>query len=202
VTPSKKAVPTSEAEAVKMFRPFVLREASQFAKGGVSKDDLVQEGLIAVAMAFRSWREDGGASFLAWIRKPVWYAMNAFVRVHKRGGGTFRHGRRTANKVNSVQLVSMDAQLNDEDEAGDEGLHGVIGTDEEPADSLALELLPGLLAQLDARERKVLRLRYEGDLTYAQVGLRLRISRERARQIEQTALVRLKELMAKEERES
>ena len=52
------------------------------------------------------------------------------------------------------------------------------------------------MAQLDERERSVLRLRFEKDLTHAEVGARLGISRARARQIEQGALVKLKDWMS------
>jgi len=197
-----------------MFRPFVIKEAQRLSTTGVTRDDLIQEGLIAVALAFRSWRPDGGAGFLSWIRQPVRFAMLRLVREQRRGGGTFRGGPQGGANVSQVSLLSMD-----ETRHGFHGvkknpangtrrfcepdlspsLHDLLGHFDEPRDSLALDRLPELLANLTTRERKVIRLRFQKSLTHAQVGERLGISRELARQLEARALQRLREMLLKEE---
>lgn len=192
-----------------MFKPFVLGEAKRFATSGVSRDDLIQEGLIAVALAWRSWRPDGGSGFLSWIRQPVQYAMLRVVRDHRRRGGSFRGGKRGGVRPDAVRLVSFDAEPSTAEATSLElfrrspsevkTMHDVVGGFEEPADCLARARLPLALALLDARERDVIRLRFEKKLTRKQVGARLQINRETVRQVEVRALKRLRELMTAEE---
>jgi RNA polymerase sigma factor (sigma-70 family) len=195
--------PRSENEAVTQYRPFVLKEAQRFSSSGVAPEDLIQEGLIAVSIAFRTWREDGGANFLTWIRRPVYYAMLKLAREHRRRGGSFRGAGRGPRKgeKSAAKIVSLDATIDDRCGAKEEfgcdciSLHDAVGTFEEPADPFIRGRLPGLVSSLEKRERQVLRLRFEKGLAYTEVGARLKISRELARQIEQKALERLKDMM-------
>ena len=187
--------PKTEAEAVARYEPFVKKMAKRFAFGDVPFDDLVQEGLVAVAVAFRSWRPDGGANFLTWIHRPVYYAMVKLVREQKRMGGRSRGGPRGEGKA-SVTLVSLDSIVGGSDPDHPISLSDKIGTFEEPADPFVRGKLPALISGLEKRERQVLRLRFEKGLSYTEIGARLKISRELARQIEQKALERLKALLA------
>ena len=63
-------------------------------------------------------------------------------------------------------------------------------------DESELTRLVGLLDDLDERESKILRLRYgldgEEPLTLKQIGVRIRLTRERVRQIECEALIKIK----------
>lgn len=197
--------PGSASEAVAQFKPFVVQTAIQFESGSIARDDLIQEGLMAVCTAFNSWRPDGGANFLTWIRRPVKLAMLAWVRKQKKAGGSFRGGRRS-RKGEGVSLVSMDsANIHVLPESFRHGLvealslHELIGESPDMRDALALQRLPGLFLFLEERERKVLRLRFGEGMTHAQVGKRMRISRSLARHIEQTAIARLKALMTDSE---
>lgn len=153
---------------------------------------------MAVAIAFREWRLDGGANFLTWIRRPVYYAMLKLARENSRRGGNLRGAPRVNGKKVPAVLVSLDS---DNDFFSGEGevvksFHDVLGDFEEPADPFVKSRLPALVSQLDKRERQVLRLRFERGLAYTEVGARLKISRERVRQLEQKALERLKQMMA------
>lgn len=209
--------PKSEAQAVSQYEPFVLKTAQRFVSSGVASEDLIQEGRIAVALAFRTWTEEGGANFLTWIRKPVYYAMLKLVRSQKRAGGTFRGSGRGLRKgeANKTTIVSLDAGDGEWREYRPQGLKGFgrtdpdekhlvlherVGSFEEPSDPFIKGRLPEMISCLEQRERQVLRLRFERGLTYAEVGGRLKISRERARQIEQEALGRLRGLMVKGEK--
>jgi RNA polymerase primary sigma factor len=173
----------------------------------VSFDDLMQAGLLAVALAHRTWREDGGANFLTWIRRPVYFAMLELSREQKRRGGSFRgSGRGGVGRATAV-LLSMDDYFNNStltvDGSGDrragtrdiQSLHEIIGTFEEPPDPFVRGRLPDLVGSLEKRERQVLRLRFEKELSYVEAGKQLGISRERVRQLEQKALRRLKAMM-------
>lgn len=182
---------TSE-EAVKQFTPFVWKMAKRFARNpGVDIDDLVQVGLVAVGEASKEWSPDGGASMLTWIRRPVVGAMAKLVR-NSTSYGVTRWGSRIGRGA-KVKHVSMDAPL---DEANEQGgiysMHDIIGHFESPPDYLALRQLPGALARLRRQERRVIRLRFVDGLTLHEVGDRLGFSRERARQIEASALGKLR----------
>jgi RNA polymerase sigma factor (sigma-70 family) len=96
--------------------------------------------------------------------------------------------------------ASLDAPLNDDSEltrgdtvADDDALRAMQSAGE--ADDLTAQVA-GALERLPARERDLLRLRYglshPGGLSLAQIGKRLGITRERARQIEGQALRRLR----------
>lgn len=196
--------PKSEAEAVVQYKPFVLKTAKRFAASGVPYEDLIQEGLMAVVLALRTWREDGGANFLTWIRRPVYYAMLRLARAQKRAGGSLRGGSSGDSRVKSgVRLVSLDSE--GQDGKGNRSfssseehvsLHEAVGTFEEPADPFARSLLPDMVSGLSVRERQVIRLRFERGLSHEEAGKRMGVSRELARQIEKKAMSRLKDLMA------
>lgn len=208
--------PKSEAEAVAQYRPFVIKTAGRF-KTSVPKEDLIQEGLIAVAVAFRQWRQDGGASFLTWINRPVYYAMLKLVREQNRAGGSFKGGPRGEELARRVIMYSFDDYWRSGEGRpvqDDEMDHGIvpeedenrlslgeqISSDDDPPDlGVALKQLPALLTKLGAKERQVLRLRFDKELTYQQVGEKIGVSREAARQIEQRAIARLRELMKVED---
>lgn len=205
----------TEAEAVEQFRAFVIKTARSF-KTAVPEEDLVQEGYLAVALAFRQWKPEGGASLFTWIRQPVYHAMLKLVKEQDRRGGKFRGGKQGLtdgsrsgfDKTRKADIVSLDhprnaVALQQADELGDSlTLHEIVGTFTDPGDVFALEKLPEAVARLTEEERKVIRLRFEGGLTHAQVGRRLGANRETARLIEQRALKRLKAMMTRGEAES
>jgi RNA polymerase sigma factor (sigma-70 family) len=177
----------TEAEAVKQYTPFVAKTAQQFS--GVPKEDLIQEGLVAVALAYRQWRPDGGATFLNWIRKPVYYAMLKVVEEQRRGGGSFRSTRQGAGD-RKIVLVSMDESIGEE-----ESLHDELGAFDEPRDVFAMGRLPDAVSQLETTERQVIRLLYEKGLTHAEVGKKLKMKKILVMEIEAKALARLRELV-------
>lgn len=190
---------TSDA-AVKQFAPFVWKTAKRFSGHGVSFDDLVQEGLIAVAVAAREWREDGGASMLTWIRRPVISAMMKCVRYASAQGMSRRaQGKRKGlvclGRGAKIRHVSMDEEIDTDLGSDRSTLHDVIGHFEEPPDFLALRQLPGAIARLRREERRVIRLRFVDGLTLQEVGELMGFSRERARQIEAVALGKLRGLV-------
>lgn len=185
----------TEAAAVEQFRPFVVRMARKYGRGALV-EDLIQEGLIAVTLACREWRKDGGASLKTWIKRPVRDAMQK--RLRGQLGGGLRYGSRARNR--GVSFVSMDADLGPVHGVELEGeltLHDTVGEFEEPPDFFALRRLPAALSILTEQQRAVIRLRFDGGLTNDEVGRRLGFSRERARQIEVAALQTLRVLMTR-----
>jgi RNA polymerase sigma factor (sigma-70 family) len=195
VTAAKRLTPD---EAVVQFTPFVMKMAKKYSHSGeVEFEDLVQEGLLAVALAAKDWQKSGGANMLTWIHAPVWRAMSRRVWLARRKGfksppkaeGT----RRTPARV---QMASMDAPIAIAADSTDlPTLHDVIGTFTEPPDYFALKRLPAALAKLNTKERRVIRLRFREGLRLREIGKILNLSRERVRQIEASALAQLRVFM-------
>ncbi len=98
-----------------------------------------------------------------------------------------------------AQPMSLEAPINEEDESdlGDllEDMNA-LDPEEAVSDSMMNEEMRQRLEELPARERSVIELRFglshEEPLTLAEVGSRLGITRERARQLEMQAIARLR----------
>ncbi|HWP46037.1 MAG TPA: RNA polymerase sigma factor RpoD/SigA [Candidatus Limnocylindrales bacterium] len=101
----------------------------------------------------------------------------------------------------SKKPVSLDMPTAEDENAT---LMNLIASKESPApdkalvDQTLIEELQELLNQLDPREALILRLRFgidgEGPLTLEEIGKRLNLSRERVRQLEKRAKIRLRKL--------
>lgn len=111
----------------------------------------------------------------------------------------------TLERVQTVErtvadVVSLDSPVSDEEDLG--ALNELIADESMPGpERAALEILfredlTAIVNRLPPRDAQVLRWRYglgEAPLTLAEVGEALGVSRERARQLEERALKRLKE---------
>ena len=197
--------PKTVEEAVKMFRPFVIREARRRAnKSGADVEDLTQQGLLAVARAFKTWRKKKGANFLTYIHRPVFWQMSKLIAEHRRRGLTGTK-REKNGRVEKARMASFDAPVGENfgDVNEQMTLHDVIGTFDEPPDCFALERLAAAMTTLSTRERDVIRMRFTSGMKLQQVGDRFGLSRERIRQIETDAIDKLRAaIFAKEKRPS
>ncbi len=105
-------------------------------------------------------------------------------------------------KTVAIRPASLDAPIGDEDSAS---FGEIVGDDragtpyDEINDRQILEEMAGYLERLDLREREILKHRYglrgEAPETLEEVGMRFQITRERVRQIQNDALLRLRSLM-------
>jgi len=107
----------------------------------------------------------------------------------------------------AVQPISIDARLGDEDDGTTYGEVIADENAEEPCERLESEFshrtVLRLLAQLPERYAEVLRWRFgfNGDCpTLDDLGAKLQVSRERIRQIEVSALSRLRKILLRERR--
>ncbi len=149
------------------------------------------------------------------IRIPA-HLFRAIVRFHRlqasfgaEGGGEradlFLAPGTTLDRVQQVErtvgdVVSLDSPIADEE--GTETLDEIIadetipGPEKAALEALFREELTTIVSRLPARDAQILRWRYglEGPArTLAEIGEALGVSRERARQLEERALKRLKE---------
>ena len=95
----------------------------------------------------------------------------------------------------AYRAVSLDRPRDEDDEAGD-GV-GVFGI-EDPGFGVAEDAatVQHLMRVLNDREREVLRLRFEEDLTQAEIGERIGVSQMHVSRIIRQAISRLREAAA------
>lgn len=186
-------IPCTEAEAVKQYQPFVAKLAKSYSRSGASFDDLMQEGLLAVALAFRQWRPDGGANFLTWIHRPVHFAMRRLLRETFRRGGSHRGAKRQDIHIVSLDRVIPTAWFKRVAEQEIVTLHDFLAAPEvEEPDVLANQRIAEARKTLPVRAQKVLRLRYDKGLSPEETAAKLRLSKKTVEQVELDALERLK----------
>jgi RNA polymerase sigma-B factor len=87
---------------------------------------------------------------------------------------------------------SLDRPVNGED--GDDGLGQLIGGEDPGYEEVEnSELVDGLMATLPERERLILRLRFEQELTQAEIGRRLGVSQMHVSRLIRKSIVRLQQ---------
>lgn len=167
-----RAAPVSEPEVFAQYEPLVAKFAHRFARAPADVEDLAQEGRIALLRAARSWRPDGGASFLGYAYRSIWGAVSWAARTQARRGF-----RRT--KGSRVDVLSVDAP----DDNG-QTLHDLIGRrEDQDRRVVGEEILVRLRGRLDERCQVVLDGRLQGE-TLGEIGRRLGVTGEFVRQLE------------------
>lgn len=151
-------------------------------RGGVTLDDLEQEGFIALLEALEGWDEKAGP-FLPWYA----YRLKAVF--------TAATGQRTKRDMKDPlqDCLSLGAPLADhegnpftlEDTIPDPRAEDDLNTVEERDKQAAIRRV---LDSLQAEQRQVILLRYYHDMTREQTAQRLHLTRTRVNTIEQKAL--------------
>lgn len=161
---------------------FVVYVARQYQNKGLSLDDLVSEGNIAMMMAAQKWNPDKGVRF---VQYAVWDIRKAMERAIAQQSG--------AVSTDAVAEVSIDVPC----KAG--GLttyadrmrdHDGRNAHEEAYISFFGYGLSQGLSVLNEREKEVIRLFYGLDcdaITMSEIGERMNLKRERVRQIRHKA---------------
>lgn len=151
-------------------------------RGGVTLDDLEQEGFIALLEALEGWDEKAG-KFLTWYDLRLKSAFTA---------ATMQRTKRDM-KDPLQDCLSLDAPLTDqegdpftlEDTIPDQRAEDDLNTVEEWDRQAAIRRV---LDSLQAEQRRVILLRYYHDMTREQTAQRLHLTRTRVNTIEQKAL--------------
>lgn len=147
---------------------FVVSIASQYQGKGLPIDDLVNEGNIALIKSARSFDPAKGTRLVVYAASRIRQAMEKAI------------GREEESA--SLKELKEDTGKNS---AAD-------GSNDPLASEVSLQL-----TSLDQREREVIRALYGIDqpaMTLAEAGMQLGVSRERARQIRDKALRKLRKL--------
>jgi RNA polymerase sigma-B factor len=96
--------------------------------------------------------------------------------------------------------LSLDAPVGEEDDGGATVLDQLGAPDDGLARARDRVTLAGLVHVLDAREREILRLRFEEDLTQSEIGARVGVSQMQVSRILRAALARMREVALEAER--
>ena len=152
---------------------FVVSVARQYQDRGLSLDDLVSEGNLAMMLAAGKWKPEKGVRF---VQYAVWDIRRAIERAIDQQENIIHDAPSSVGFTNSrVDMVVAKTNRNIHDEIG--------------FSSAGSELL-GSLGCLNERERKVITLYYglgTNALTMIEIAMEMGLKRERVRQIRKKA---------------
>ncbi len=177
---------TTYAQALRDCDRLVTYIARRHVAPGVELDDLVQEGRLALLSAADRWRPDGGSSFASFAARSILNFLRISRRGDRRRGLTVGAG---ARRLAALHFDGPDAEGNDPDPGTDATQETELATAE------ALHLLRGARASLTAREREVLTMRFDDELTWVDAGAALGVSPSRIGQIQELAVERMRKRM-------
>ena len=152
---------------------FVVSVARQYQNNGLSLDDLVSEGSLALMLAAGKWKPEKGIRF---VQYAVWDIRKAIERAIEQQGNIIHDAPASVGFTNSrVDMAVAKSNRN-----ADESV-SFLSADTE---------LTGSLGCLNERERKVIILYYglgTDALTMMEIANEMGLKRERVRQIRKKA---------------
>lgn len=162
---------------------FVVSVARQYQDNGLSLDDLVSEGNLALMLAAGKWKPEKGIRF---VQYAVWDIRKAIERAIKQQGNIIHDAPASVGFTNSrVDMAVAKSNRN-----ADESV-SFLSADTE---------LTGSLGCLNERERKVIILYYglgTDALTMMEIAEEMGLKRERVRQIRKKAERKLRKPLTK-----
>ena len=162
---------------------FVVSVARQYQDNGLSLDDLVSEGNLALMLAAGKWKPEKGIRF---VQYAVWDIRKAIERAIEQQGNIIHDAPASVGFTNSrVDMAVAKSNRN-----ADESV-SFLSADME---------LTGSLGCLNERERKVIILYYglgTDALTMMEIAEEMGLKRERVRQIRKKAERKLRKPLTK-----
>lgn len=162
---------------------FVVSVARQYQDNGLSLDDLVSEGNLALMLAAGKWKPEKGIRF---VQYAVWDIRKAIERAIEQQGNIIHDAPASVGFTNSrVDMAVAKSNRN-----ADESV-SFLSADTE---------LTGSLGCLNERERKVIILYYglgTDALTMMEIAEEMGLKRERVRQIRKKAERKLRKPLTK-----
>lgn len=179
---------------------FVVSIARQYAEKGLSMDDLISEGNIALMLSARKWQPKDGERF---VNHAVWEVRKAMEQALPEQGTMITLPKNTKPETRDVRRFSTDAPLHpgQTNTLGDMLKAGKPMTDDAVEDKEVSFALMQALKVLNERERIIIRDFYgigtEGHKTMAEIASERGLKRERVRQIRKTAERKMRRVMKK-----
>lgn len=184
-------------QLVKGNMKLVVKIANDYKRYGMSLEDIVSNGLLGLLKAIEMFDpEKGGFSACAsaYINKFIRMGFDKFRAIHAK-----RYDRMTAEERSASVVDSLNEKIGDGETEFAESL-----ASDEVSPSEAVEKASSIKAMhdaidnaLDSREQFIIRSRYgldgHGELTLREIAERLGMTHERVRQIEVSALAKLRE---------
>ena len=175
----------------------VMKIANDYRRFGMDFEDIVSSGTVGLLKAIEMFDpEKGGFSACAsiYINKYIRMALDSYRSIH-----TKRYDRMTQEERSSYVMESLNEKVGD----GDTEFADSLASDE-VSPSEAVEKASSIDAvrdaidnALDSREQYIVRARYgldgNGVLTLREIAEKLGMTHERVRQIEVSALTKLRE---------
>jgi RNA polymerase primary sigma factor len=199
--------PQATARLIQANLGFVVHVAKEYRNNGLPFEDLVSEGNLGLIQAARRFDGERGMRFITyavwWIRKSILQALSSraqLIRVSE------YHRQKTRMLPESERAASLPTTVSLEAGRREKGRtlgHRLVDPSESPEKTLldgeAVERVRQALGRLKPQQQQVVTWRFglgdEPTLTLREVGRKLGISGERARQVEQEALRRLRHLL-------
>ena len=193
----KSGVESAREQLVRSNMRLVVKIANDYKYGRMDFEDIVSNGVVGLLKAIDNFDpEKGGFSACASIY------INKFIRMgfdSYRGIHTKRYDRMTQEERSSLVVESLNEKVGDGETEFAESL-----ASDEVSPSEAVEKASSIKAMhdaidnaLDSREQYVVRARYgldgNGVLTLREIADKLGMTHERVRQIEVSALTKLRE---------
>lgn len=157
-------------ELCQMHGGFLWEQARRMHRYGVEIEDVVQHGMLRLIQAVKGFDPDRGRRLLSFCGKRILLEMRRFAASAALDAISLDHNPATGERID-VSDESIDPA-------------------EEAEQRERLRHLHQVLATLPCRELEVCLLAMKGD-TYADIGRKLVLSRERVRQIHESAKSRI-----------
>lgn len=186
----------AKAELFKAIQPMMINIARIHSlRNGMPFDDVFQDTSLGFLRAVELWSPKGGANFLTYVGNWLHALGNRSGMKHRGARGNVRDPNRTHASLDApVSSISDGA-------TDDQSLHDFIGVDADQDTSVEAieraEFVTRAVARLPKKEREVIRERMN-DRTFDSIGGDRKCSRERIRQIQERALLRLGQRLAKQ----
>ena len=175
----------------------VLKIANDYRDYGMEFEDIVSNGVLGLLKAievFDATKGDFSPCASAWINKYIRMALDSYRGIH-----TKRYDRMTAEERSASVVDSLNEKIGDGDtEFADSLVSDEVSPSEAVEKASSIDAVRDAIDNaLDSREQYIVRARYgldgNGVLTLREIAEKLGMTHERVRQIEVSALTKLRE---------
>ena len=193
----KSGVESAREQLVKSNMKLAVKIANDYKYGRMDFEDIVSSGTIGLLKAIEMFDPEKGAFpqyARAWITKYIRMALDSYRGIH-----TKRYDRMTQEERSSYVMESLNEKVGDGDtEFADSLVSDEVSPSEAVEKASSIKAMHDAIDNaLDSREKFVVRARYgldgNGVLTLREIADKLGMTHERVRQIEVSALTKLRE---------